>query len=466
MDLQTQFNNLVKRHHWWCSEDTVVVAVSTGVDSMTLLHMLENLPENRPNIVVAYVDHQLRQASQQETCFIQRYCQQNNLALAQATWPKQQHPVNGIEAAARKFRYAFFRRVLVQYQSEILLTAHHGDDLAETMIMKLVRGGQLSSLIGIKQKRPFASATIIRPLLEFSKHELHDFAVMQHLQWFEDETNRSLKIERNRIRHQVLPLLKQENPQILKHVYDYSSQIQRVIATVDDLVKPIVDRVATVQAEAASVDLSQLVDYSNDVRLSIFEYLIQQQLGIHNVSQRQLRELSQLSVASDHPQGELYLEHGWRALRRYDQLIITKNLKNHRLESEIPSEFMVVLDRWYSVGNGVQFGVFKKLESIQNEKVSCLVLSKDDFPLIGRYGRSADRIRLKDGGHQKLRRLLINAKVPNELRHQTIVLATNQGDIVSMIGLKTAAIDPLKVGEPYFLLERANNNLSERKGIN
>lgn len=127
---------------------------------------------------------------------------------------------------------------------------------------------------------------------------------------------------------------------------------------------------------------------------------------------------------------------------------------------------MVVSDRWYSVGNGVQFGVFKKLESIQNEKVSCLVLSKDDFPLIGRYGRSADRIRLKDGGHQKLRRLLINAKVPNELRHQTVVLATNQGDIVSVIGLKTAVIDSLKVGEPYFLLERANNNLSERKGIN
>ncbi|WP_279384130.1 ATP-binding protein [Lentilactobacillus kisonensis] len=108
MNLQVEFNKLVDQRNWWRPGSKVVVAVSTGVDSMTLLHLINHLNQNRPTIIVAYVDHELRAASQTETAFIKQFCQSHHLRLVTTSWPKSEHPTNGIEAAARAFRYAFF----------------------------------------------------------------------------------------------------------------------------------------------------------------------------------------------------------------------------------------------------------------------------------------------------------------------------------------------------------------------
>lgn len=109
MNLQAQFNLIIKHANWWTATDQVVVAVSTGVDSMTLLHLLLHLPaDSRPKIIVAYVDHQLRDQSDVETSYINDYCASHQLQLEQTVWPLASHPKTGIEAAARAFRYAFF----------------------------------------------------------------------------------------------------------------------------------------------------------------------------------------------------------------------------------------------------------------------------------------------------------------------------------------------------------------------
>ena len=92
-------------------------------------------------------------------------------------WPRATHPQTGIEAAARRFRYQFFAEVMAARQSPILLTAHHQNDLAETMLMKLVRGGQLNQLVGIEAVRSFAGGRLVRPLLPFSKQQLRAYAV-------------------------------------------------------------------------------------------------------------------------------------------------------------------------------------------------------------------------------------------------------------------------------------------------
>lgn len=114
-----------------------------------------------------------------------------------------------------RFGIVFFKRVLKEYHANVLLTAHHGDDLVETVIMKLIRGGQLESLTGISSSRPFATGMIVRPLLSFSKTAIRDFAVAHHIRWFEDKTNSQLTVQRNRIRHQVVPLLKKRESTIV-----------------------------------------------------------------------------------------------------------------------------------------------------------------------------------------------------------------------------------------------------------
>nr|WP_243686001.1 ATP-binding protein [Lentilactobacillus rapi] len=108
MDLQEKFSRIVSQNHWWQPGQPVVIAVSTGVDSMTLLHLIAGLRDDRPKIIVAYVDHQLRPASKRETAFIQQFCKAHGIALAAIQWPTFEHPNNGIEAAARTFRYRFF----------------------------------------------------------------------------------------------------------------------------------------------------------------------------------------------------------------------------------------------------------------------------------------------------------------------------------------------------------------------
>lgn len=98
------------------------------------------------------------------------------------------------------------------HQADFLLTAHHANDQAETMLMKMVRGGQLTALAGIEDERPFAGKTLLRPLLTISKDRLYEYANMHQLTWFEDNTNQDLALTRNRFRNLIVPAMIKENP--------------------------------------------------------------------------------------------------------------------------------------------------------------------------------------------------------------------------------------------------------------
>lgn len=110
MDLQQRFNQIINRHDWWQTGQPVVVAVSTGVDSMTLLELLQHLPKKRPQIIVAYVDHQLRDQSRLETAFIQRYCRDHHLQLAQTVWKRTSIPAMALRRLPESFDIDFSGR--------------------------------------------------------------------------------------------------------------------------------------------------------------------------------------------------------------------------------------------------------------------------------------------------------------------------------------------------------------------
>ena len=112
MNLQTRFTAHVKDQHLWTADDKVLIAISTGVDSMTLWHLCQTLPLTlRPKIVLAYVDHHLRAESKAETTFITQQAKSQQTPLFKADWPIAAHPKDGIEAAGRKFRYDFFYKL-------------------------------------------------------------------------------------------------------------------------------------------------------------------------------------------------------------------------------------------------------------------------------------------------------------------------------------------------------------------
>ncbi|GAA2971968.1 tRNA lysidine(34) synthetase TilS [Lentilactobacillus parakefiri] len=456
MDLQRQFNFIVKQKGWWKPGQPVVVAVSTGVDSMTLLHLLAHLPPAvRPTIVVAYVDHQLRDQSVDETHYITSYCSEHGLMLKQAIWPKDDHPETGIEAAARTFRYRFFENVLRETGSDCLLTAHHGDDLVETVIMKLVRGGQLASLTGIRETRPFSSAKIIRPLLPFGKQQLRSYAQVKGIKWFEDETNRQLSVERNRIRQGVMPLLKAENPQLLPHVLSYTNQLVDSLEAVHFLIKPLVhSAIDFTDGLRTKIDLDQLKGVPHSVVKCLLQEVLERQLHIPNVSTDQLSAVLDLIEQNRKSQGELDLEAGWQVRRVYQSLIICKEPQNFVGKPEKDRIFMVILDRWYSLDPFTQFGVFTTRKPAAHGQSTTFYLRDTDLPMQVRRIKAGDRLSIGHGQHQKVNRVLINAKVPNDQRKMTSVLVDARGTVLSVLGLKNAVVSSdYKDTKPYFLIE-------------
>lgn len=392
----------------------VCVAVSTGVDSMCLLDMLQHLPlKIRPQITVAYVDHQLRAQSQTETKFIKQYCQKYHLRLEIGIWNKQAHPQKGIEEAARTFRYHFFDEVMQKFKIKYLLTAHHADDQAETFLMKLLRGGELTQLVGIEPLRKFSEHTYIaRPLLSFSKEELRSYAQKRHLQFYEDETNAQNEVLRNRLRNQVIPQLKNENPQFLKHVAYYQSQLKDALEVQTQVTSEILKKLATDDG----YDLKKWQKLSLTMQqLTLKEIFKRENLPINT---QKIGEISRFLHNFKKPQGIYQINHEKQLRKEYQTFKMVDKIKSKVID---PTLYFLKMNGWIEVDH-YQIGLFKK-DQVQPSSGE-LILELEDLPskLTIRHRLAGDFI-VQKNGRQKLRRYFINHKIPQSIRDQSWLVA-------------------------------------------
>lgn len=181
---------------------TYVVAVSGGVDSVVLLDMLvqKSLIDNDSNIIVAHFDHGIRPESAADARFVTALAARYGLSFEML---REELGVSASEDLARRRRYAFLRKVAKKYDAQ-LVTAHHGDDIVESIAINLTRG------TGWRGLAVMGDESIYRPLLTYSKAELYEYALEHHLEWVEDETNNSSKYLRNRLRRQLRAQLSPE----------------------------------------------------------------------------------------------------------------------------------------------------------------------------------------------------------------------------------------------------------------
>lgn len=450
MEIQPSFNRLIKQKQWFKSGQPVVVAVSTGVDSMVLLTLLEQLPNNlKPKIIVAYIDHQLREQSKLETEFLKAYCNGHDLILEMDMWSKSEHPKVGIEASARDFRYRFFETIMQKHQAKVLLTAHHANDLAESVLMKLIRGGRLSQLVGIRQTRPFANGELIRPLLSFSKADLLTFAKHEHLKWFEDATNQELDVFRNRVRHLVMPRLQAENPQLLDHINEYANQIAENQLVDSELLQPVVNSLIVDN----QFDLDKLKTYSKLTQAKIIEFYLENNLQVKSINRSQIKQIIQLVNNLHKPQGYLKIE-GFKITKAYNRLEFIKNANYSQNNVKKSAEFMVVLNKWFLTLNDS----YMQISKASDEAPNSLWLLAEDFPLKVRTANVNDKLQLKNG-HQSIKRALINAKVPNDERKNVQLLTNVNGEILAIIGIKNAYRPFNSTAQAYIL--KLNNSIME-----
>ena len=193
--------------------DRVGVAVSGGADSVALLLLLDELRAELGIVLSAvHVNHKLRgQESDEDERFVAALAQQHGLEFHTRPAPLAE-PDSGIEAAARKLRYDIFRQLAREGRVSKIATAHTLDDQAETVLLRMMRGAGIRGLAGIHPRLVFEDegGEVIRPLLSFRRADVAGFLRERQQPWHEDSSNRDLNFLRNRVRHRLLPLLKED----------------------------------------------------------------------------------------------------------------------------------------------------------------------------------------------------------------------------------------------------------------
>lgn len=186
--------------------DRFILAISGGVDSMVLLDIMTKLfPQN---CTVVTIDHHIRSSSRKDTDLVAAFCQNRQIEclIEHINIPLLSPSNTSVEEIARKERYRILEAKRIAYNAQAIVTAHHAQDQYETQLMHLIRGCDISGLIGMDI---FSNQKILRPLLNRDKAELISYAQQNNIDWHEDETNSDNKYLRNHIRHDWHPLLPQ-----------------------------------------------------------------------------------------------------------------------------------------------------------------------------------------------------------------------------------------------------------------
>ncbi len=192
-----------------CANPHLVVGFSGGLDSCVLLHLLANLRQTLPfQLSAHHVHHGLNKQADAWAEFCEKTCINLNIPLTISKVSVDMDSGLGIEASARKVRYA----VLLANEADFICTAHHQDDQAETLLLQLARGSGVKGLAGMAAVDD--ARKLLRPLLNVSRAEIEAYAQLHKLSWVDDDSNANTQFDRNFMRHKVLPTLKQQYPAI------------------------------------------------------------------------------------------------------------------------------------------------------------------------------------------------------------------------------------------------------------
>lgn len=260
-NIASRFSNL--------DQKKLFLAVSGGLDSMVLLHLFQQL---KSEIAVLHCNFQLRGLeSFDDQYFVKSYCEKNNIPVFTTQFDTEAFAKDyklSTQIAARELRYNWFYELLETHKYDYILTAHHADDNLETFIINLSRGTGLEGLIGI----PEQNDKIIRPLLPFSREEILKYAQENNIEWREDSSNASNKYLRNKIRHDLVPVLKEINPNFLKAFQKTQSYLQESNEMVEDASIMIYQQVAKEAGDEIHFDLNQLKKLPN-YRSYLYQWL-------------------------------------------------------------------------------------------------------------------------------------------------------------------------------------------------
>ncbi|CAJ1200507.1 tRNA(Ile)-lysidine synthase [Companilactobacillus paralimentarius] len=408
MELDNRIINTVKSVLKKYHTKRILVAVSGGVDSMVLLNVIgEILPKESFGVV--NVDHDLRPESAKEVEFVQNFCVDNGYQFFTTKWLNKPQDDIGMEAAARSFRYDFFKKIMQDNDFDTLLTAHHANDLAENILMKLIRSGNAYEVVSLKEQRPFAGGQIVRPLLKFVKSDITVFADIHDIHHVQDETNFDNITMRNRLRNNIFPKLQKENGQLLAHFAFFEQQIMALLDLAQREFARIEDSMKLVRTPEKITGLIEPVKILNSEQQTLFwgSFFTKSSLGI-SISNRQIEQIIEI-ILGDHANASIDLADSWRFIKSYDHFLIQRvQDQNLQVASIEIGQTQVINHRKFSL--------------LENEQDFTLTVENTPHEISLRTRRDGDKLLLSNGQHQKLSKRFINEKIPEYERDNYLIL--------------------------------------------
>lgn len=255
-----KFQNQLKQSFPFLKEKKLLLAVSGGIDSMVLMNLMHRL---KYNFVVAHCNFQLRNTeSDEDERFVVSICEKLKIPFFTVKFDTNKFAKDyklSIQLAARKLRYDWFYELLAKEDCDYILTAHHLDDSVETFLINFIRGTGIEGLTGI----PTQNEKIIRPLLPFSRQEILDFAHENKIEWGEDSSNASDKYLRNKLRHDVIPILKELQPNLLPSFEKTIKNLQQSQSMIEDASKLVYKIVVVEHDNVLKINLKELLKWPN-----------------------------------------------------------------------------------------------------------------------------------------------------------------------------------------------------------
>ena len=422
---------------------TVLCAVSGGADSMCLLHLLHTLGRQRGFAVcAAHFDHRIRPTSPADAAFVRSWCKEHDVPffLGSADVPAEAKARGlGLEETGRLLRYAFLERTAEQAGAARIATAHHGDDNLETLLLHLTRGAGLRGLSGIPPRR----GSIVRPLLEVSRAEVLTYLNEYGVPHVEDESNADCSAARNRIRHQVLPVLRELNPDLTAAAVRAQRSLRQDEVFLSARAMRAVSAARTLE-DGVMVYASALAGLPEAVAMrAVGQLLALAKAGDGRCGAVHRRAVLALCRGSD-PSAAAALPGGWEARRSYDHLILRP------VEEKRPSCPPAVLPVEGDVlwGDGWRITCQQAVCPLALQKNPAVFhLDRDkiagDVQVRGRS--TGDRLALAGRpGSKSVKKWMIECRLPRTLRDKLPVLADERG-VVAVTGL---GVDERCAAEP------------------
>jgi len=408
----------INKHKLLNANDLYIVALSGGADSVALLLLLK---EGGFNVHAAHCNFLLRGSeSDRDEAFCVDLCRQLGVELHRAHFATREyaeaHKVS-VEMAARELRYNWFEQLRKDIGAVGICVAHHRDDSVETVLLNMIRGTGLRGLTGIQPRNGY----VLRPLLCVSRDEIEHFLAKRGQKYVIDSTNLETDVKRNKVRLQVLPLLRTLNPAV-------SDNIQRMVENVAEA-QIVLDSLLDNFKKHNTLELSELKKYGSSEYI-IYEWL--KNYGFNGTQARQVLEAETGKIMSS--------SQGYDVLKDRERLIIERTLKPFN-PMRIPEEGMYVLDEKMRLS-------LRKCAAYVSKKpfVATFDAQKVVFPLTVRRVEEGDwMIPFGMRGRKLLSDLMTDRKMTVFEKRRQLVVVDAQDVIVWAVGLRIA--DSVAVAE-------------------